>query len=197
MEKQLTSPVVPSRHKTAPLFIILTKPVPPWHQWHTPPTPHWPVTTPMLLRLRCLGSSCPLFVIYSPISDGNIQPLTPPCIDRAQMFTWFPSSYLHETAFNKVGQVHLVCNFVIMVLHNLFAEFEWDCSAATCAEDNLAYFVIIAPRDIFLSPGQGSRCHDDGQPEHVGSGGGGQTMTATSQRRERRDWRGAGIIMYQ
>ena len=148
MEKQLTSPVVPSRHKTAPLFIILTKPVPPWHQWHTPPTPHWPVTTPMPLRLRCRGSSCPLFVIYSPISDGNIQPLTPPCIDRAQMFTWFPSSYLHETAFNKVGQVHLVCNFVIMVLHNLFAEFEWDCSAATCAEDNLAYFVIIAPRDI-------------------------------------------------
>ena len=99
------------------------------------------------------------------------------------MFTWFPSSYLHETAFNKVGQVHLVCNFVIMVLHNLFAEFEWDCSAA-CVEDNLAYFVIIAPRDIFLSPGQGSRCHDDGQPEHVGSGGGGQTMTATSQSRE-------------
>ena len=150
MEKQLTSPVVPSRHKTAPLFIILTKPVPPWHQWHTPPTPHWPVTTlmPLRLRLRCRGSSCPLFVIYSPISDGNIQPLTPPCIDRAQMFTWFPSSYLHETAFNKVGQVHLVCNFVIMVLHNLFAEFEWDCSAATCAEDNLAYFVIIAPRDI-------------------------------------------------
>ena len=41
-----------------------------------------------------------------------------------------------------------MCNFVIMVLHNLFAEFEWDCSAATCAEDNLAYFVIIAPRDI-------------------------------------------------
>ena len=60
--------------------------------------------------------------------------------------SWLPSSYLHETAFNKVGQVHLVCNFVIMVLHNLFAEFEWDCSA-TC-EHNLAYFVIISPLDI-------------------------------------------------
>ena len=43
-----------------------------------------------------------------------------------------------------------MCNFVIMVLHNLFAKFEWDCSA-TCVVDNLPYFVIIAPRDILFA----------------------------------------------
>ena len=104
MEKQLTSPAVyPSSHQTPPLLIMLAKPLPPW-QPHDTPHPPRDHSLPLRLRLRCRGSSGLLFVIYSPISDGNIQPLTPPLyIDRAQMFTWLPSSYLHETPFNKVG----------------------------------------------------------------------------------------------
>lgn len=145
MEKQLTSSGCPEQAENCS-FVHNPDKTSGSVTWHTPPTPSVPrdhADVPPAPVLGLLTVCCLLF-IHQLVMEIF-------AADTSAMLTehkcsWFPSSYLHETAFNKVGQVHLVCNFVIMVLHNLFAEFEWDCSA-TC-EHNLAYFVIISPLDI-------------------------------------------------
>ena len=81
MEKQLTSSSCPeqaencsfvhSPDKTSHSMTAMTHPT---HPISAP----WPRRCPLRLRLRCRAPHCLLFVIYSPISDGNIRPLTPP-----------------------------------------------------------------------------------------------------------------------
>ena len=106
------------------------------------------------LWLRCRCPHCLLFVVYSPISNGNIVPLTQPLsIDSAQMFTWPPPSYLHELAFNnKFEEAHLERHFVFMVLHTVFAELEWDWSGC---ENNLSVFCDNLPAISSLYPWSG------------------------------------------